>query len=471
MPSRAFTDPSTSRRRAPGQVTQNVASFIPQTLLSPGNALRNGIAYGVVPGLVSEGAGQAGSLVGPKTETAARIAGGVLGAGVGHLGAGSTPVDALLSGSTRGVTDEQMQAASTLQRAAAAQGIQLTAAEAIQQASGGRSSLGNVQRNLEGMHQSAPLMADFFAPRPQQTQQAANRLFGQVGPLTDQPSMIGTNAQQEATGAIGQVQGTINNATRPLYDAARAQTIPPEQFAPIANDPAFANSVQRLRAHPVLGPAYADLPDNSIGVIDAATKDMNAQGAALRNSANAGYNPEAAAAYTTGAGRAREIARTPALGGSAAYDQALQTQAAARQQYLQPIQAGPLGQIADTSGTLQQANALYPSNPLGGSQGEVAQAVRMLPQTGPLLTRQHLQTGFNEATQDNLPGPNQWGGPKFAATIAGNPQQAQNLEAGIGAGRRCDEPVRFVRALVRPPGRYEALATADFIGWAAGGRR
>src|SRR5262249_27121722 len=49
------------------------------------------------------------------------------------------------------------------------------------------------------------------------------------------------------------------------------------------------------------------------------------------------------------------------------------------------------------------------------------------------LVRQHAESVFNEATQRLASGPNQFGGAKFAATIAGNPQQRRNLEAAVGA--------------------------------------
>jgi hypothetical protein len=45
----------------------------------------------------------------------------------------------------------------------------------------------------------------------------------------------------------------------------------------------------------------------------------------------------------------------------------------------------------------------------------------------PDWTRQNLEGIFNETTQNLSSGQNQFGGPKFAATIAGNKQQRDNL--------------------------------------------
>jgi hypothetical protein len=85
----------------------------------------------------------------------------------------------------------------------------------------------------------------------------------------------------------------------------------------------------------------------------------------------------------------------------------------------------------------EPGTALYPANPLPGSQSETEQAVRDLESQNPglaaQLTRQHLERNFNEATQGNMTGPNQWGGAKFFAQTMGNPQQAQNVRAGLAA--------------------------------------
>jgi hypothetical protein len=96
-----------------------------------------------------------------------------------------------------------------------------------------------------------------------------------------------------------------------------------------------------------------------------------------------------------------------------------------------------LGQVANTADVQQQTGALFPSKPLEGAPGETAQALRMIAQQDPAaaasLVRQHLVNGLNESTQQNIPGENQWGGAKFAAAIAGNPEQGRALQAGVGA--------------------------------------
>jgi hypothetical protein len=105
--------------------------------------------------------------------------------------------------------------------------------------------------------------------------------------------------------------------------------------------------------------------------------------------------------------------------------------------FLNPLEAGPVGQIARTTDVPSQTTALYPSNPLEGAPGETAQAVRVLDKSDPNvssdLTRQHLARAINQATRDLQSGQNQYGGSRFAVSIAGNPEQAATLQAGVGA--------------------------------------
>lgn len=110
---------------------------------------------------------------------------------------------------------------------------------------------------------------------------------------------------------------------------------------------------------------------------------------------------------------------------------------------LQQLEQTPTGALAATTGKTgqeqfaAQRNLLFASNPLAGSERTITNTVRAIAEHDPgaaqQFVRQHLEQAFNEATQSNLPGPNQFGGPKFAAIVAGNSQQAKNLEAAVRA--------------------------------------
>jgi hypothetical protein len=394
----------------------------------------------------------------------------------------ANPEGAIVGRALQGVDDATLARAQALMEDAQGRGIQLTSAEAVQQASNGASGLGRLQRLTEGTTGGSAVLSPIMADRQGQVSGAFNAVLDRITPPADQPSMIGVRGREAANGAIDTVRRDINTATQPLYRAAEGQTLSADNFAPIANDPAFRASLARLRADPVLGPTYAGQLDNSIGVIDAVTKDMGARGQALSNAANPGFQPEAAAIYSRGAGEARDIARDPQRGGNADYDAALLAQAQARRDNLAPLEAGPLGTMANTANTGAQANALFPSKPLEGAAIETADAIGRLntidPELAQNLVRQHLATNFAEATQSNIPGANQWGGANFAAQIAGNPLQEQTLMRGLAALPNGETAAADVAALMpvlratgkrQGPGSLTAQNTLDLKEMAAPG--
>lgn len=100
---------------------------------------------------------------------------------------------------------------------------------------------------------------------------------------------------------------------------------------------------------------------------------------------------------------------------------------------------GPLGALAKRKDPTTQAaiEALFPTNPLPGSAQEVGSAVAALASKSPTVARQlvraHVESVFNEAAQNLQSGMNQFGGASFAATLRGNRQQAENLQAAVKA--------------------------------------
>jgi hypothetical protein len=374
--------------------------------------------------------------------------GGVFGAAVPAgvsvaRGAGSlldeliNPADRMLSRAVDGVPAQTFNDAQALMENGRNRGVQLTPNEAVQSASGGAADLGRMQRLVEGTTGGGAVFRPMMAQRPGQVSGAFNDVLNRIAPPTNQPGVIGTQGQEAAQGALATVRQGINTATAPMYAAAENQTIDPHEFATIARDPAFQESLQRLRSNPVLGPRYAAMPANSIGVLDAVTKDMVARGQSLSNAANPGFQPQESAAYGAGAANARNIARNPATGGSAAYDLALTAQEQARRQNLNPLEAGPLGAMAGSPKLDAQTGALFPRDPAEGAGAETATAIGHLnaqdAALAPQLARQHLSTAFSQSTGDNISGANQWGGAKFAKEVAGAPLRADALNRGLAA--------------------------------------
>lgn len=107
------------------------------------------------------------------------------------------------------------------------------------------------------------------------------------------------------------------------------------------------------------------------------------------------------------------------------------------QSVVNPLQRSPIGQLAGADTYPKQAAILFNPNPLPGSENAIGSAVRQVAKADPdaasQMVRLNVEKAFNEATQNNLPGANQFGAPKFAAVVAGNSQQAKNLEAAVRA--------------------------------------
>lgn len=426
----AAIKPVTGELRQPettfGRYSDTTIGFLPAAL-GPGSALQRGLQV-AVPGVASEAAGQA--LEGTDYETAGRIGAAVLGGGAAALTGRQGVPERMAGQALGGLDDAALAAAGRLMIDAERRGIQLSWPEAIQQVSNSSTRLNDLQRVVENSSGGGPVMREFYADRPAQVDAAARQQFDQVAPQPIIPERLGPRVQQAADADVSNVNRAINAQTRPMYQAAEAQTIPANSAA--LQDPAFRQAVAEIRNNPVIGPRFANLPDNSIGVIDAAQKIMRSRAEALQVP-GPGLNPYEASLTR----QARRSVSNEARNQSPEYDAATQFQRQAREQYLNPLQEGPTGKLAGTTDVQAQTRALFPNQPAAQSDVGVARSIRGIRQTDPEaaagVVRQHLESTFNEATQRLQSGQNPFGGAKFSAVVAGNPQQRRNLFAAIRA--------------------------------------
>lgn len=409
--------------------------LIPGALAGPGGVIGNAIKYGVIPGVVSEGAGELAQKFAPSLEGPARIAGAITPAVAAAVL--TRPATAqIISDFTRGATPQQLQRAEALFNEAQQLGMPITRAEAVQYASNGATRMGDLLRILEGQGE----LKQFFATRPQQNEQAFTNVVRDVQPNpTNQPSMIGPQAAEIAENVTGDVRGAINRATEPYYQTAAQGYLSPADMSYIRrNVPGFAEAAAAIRGNPQLNRYVENLPDNSVGFLNEVKKYLDQAAENAAGPMNAQRNQQVAAGYTRDAQVVRQAGINATGGVGGAYDIALQAQAQARQQYLEPLLQGPLGRLAKGDRQTQSAiSALFPTNPAANSANEISTAVGAIAHRRPNVARDlvsaHLESTFNEATQNLISGANQWGGAKFASTIRGNLQQAANLEAAIRA--------------------------------------
>ncbi|WP_284271820.1 hypothetical protein, partial [Mesorhizobium huakuii] len=418
---------------APGGLPSRAARAAPG-LAKVGRYAEEALGNVVAPAVASEAAGQATE--GTPYEGMMRF----LGALFGNVGAAATRAhnapDAVIRRATNGTTDAEWQAAQRLQDNG--HGIDLSSPESLAQARGGASKLRDILRVVEGSTTGGNITAPFFAARPAQVDSAVGGVLDQIAPQHPQPSTLGPAAAEAATNVLDQTRQGINAQTRPLYDATgavgpagpvRPQTIPQAEFAPIAADPRFTAALARLRGNAELAPDYAGMPDNSIAVVDAVTKDMAARGEALSNSANPLYGPELAGRQRAGAATARNIATQQ----SPEYAQALAEQEHLRRTQLNPLEQGPVGRVAAAKDTAGAGNAILPQNPLAGSAPEAADAVQRLtrqdPETTAALVRQNLADRYATAQTETQGGSRESAGAKFHRSVAGNDARQEVLDA------------------------------------------
>jgi len=411
---------------------QTAAEFVPGALLpfGGGGAVARTIGQGIVPGLASEAAGQAveGSAIEPYVRGAAAVA---TGGAAAMLTRPKTAATTIRGAIPDNLPPQQLEAAEQLFQEAAQAGQPITRAEAVQYVTGGATRLGDVQRIVEGQGG----MREFFAQRPAQNEAAFAPVARSIDPTpTPQPSTIGPAIGEAAESTINDVRNLINTVTGPAYTASARVRLPPQEMAPIRSAPGWREARDAVRNDPQLARYVHGLPEDSVGFLNEVKKYLDTAAENAAGPMNAQRNQQRAAGYGADAATVRQAA----VDASTSYEIALAVQQQARARFLQPLLDGPLGKMAKSDLQTQHAiEVLFPTNPLPSSANEVTTAVASLAQRNPLAARRlvaaHVESVFNEATQNLVSGQNQFGGAKFAAVIRGNPQQAANLEAAVRA--------------------------------------
>jgi hypothetical protein len=431
------TGPLYKSQTTPGKYAGTMAEFAPAALAGPGGAIRNLINFSAIPGAASEAAGQ--MTEGTDAEPWAR--GGAALATGGAAALLNRPAGAqrgIRNAMSPNVDDAALVQAQALMDDAAARGVRLTIAEALEQGAPG-SGLTNLQRTLEASPGSREPMAQFMAQRPAQVENAARQSFDNIAPPNQAPSTIGPAVGTAAEGEINQVRQNINAVAEPFYDAASTVRLTQQEMARVRALPGFEEARNAVRNDPQLNRYVAQLPEDSIGFLNEVKKFLDQQRTNAAAPVNAQQNMQRSAGYGRDAAAVRGAAVNASFGNPARnYETALNIEAQGRQQFLQPLLDGPLGKIAARDTTTKKAiDALFPANPLPNSEQEIATAMNALvgrnQRAARDLVRAHAEATFNEAAQNLQGGASQWGGAKFAAVIAGNPQQRANLEAAVRA--------------------------------------
>lgn len=461
------TSPLYQPQTTAGKFASTVGEFLPASGGGVGNAVR----FAVIPGIASEAVGQATE--GSGFEGAARAATAIGAGGIAALASRPDTAQAAIAGSMRGIDDATVNIAGQLMQQAQARGIALTWPEAVAQASGGGGKgLTNLQRVVEGSQGGGDTMGAFMAQRPAQIDAAGRQAVGTIAPPSAAPSTIGPAIGQAAEQTAADARALRTQAVRPAYEAAANDVVPAERVNAviaqldqiIANDATgqLSAPAQQMRAQlierqgvpgipatrtPVTDPrsgrviryeatpaveATPPVPRTNVGQLDEVYGSARDQ---FTGPAPLGQTGTEARANRL-AGQAVTALDTELQAASPALSQGRQQYQAITRQFIEPLLQGPIGKLADRDITTRKAiEVLFPTNPLPGSAPEIINAIGNLAQRNPTAARQivraHIESVFNEATQQLQTGANQFGGAGFAAVLRGNTQQAENLAAAI----------------------------------------
>lgn len=372
-------------------------------------------------------------------QMAMKMAMGFVGPGVGDARLAMGGAEALrgtskiLGDAAANVSPEDLKSALDLVNKSHEMGSPITLPEAIQKVTNNGTNLADVQRVVEQSRKGGPIMKEFFADRPANNAQmvgnAVDSVAGDAAPIP--PTEIGPRVQDAAASNVDAARQVVNEASQPAYNATANGTeqLTEAGFSKLLGNAAVEKALQAVRTDPIKYGDLSTMPDNSLQVLDAAKKYLDdVSSTADRAGANyAAKNASSAAA----------LVKDSIVGEYPRYASALNIQSAGNRYLVEPIQRSPLGQLADTGDIAQQGKIILDTNPLPGSEKQVADAVSAIVAKDPDAARQlvasKLTQTFNETAQNLRSGPNQAGGASFAAAIRGNGQQAKNLEAAVRA--------------------------------------
>lgn len=373
-------------------------------------ALAGGTGSAVQQGMEYSGASPIQQMIGTGAA--------MMGTGAATGGVRSTPAD-IVNRNLKGVTPEGMRLAQLLQQDSIKLGMPITGAEAIAQATGQR-GLTTTQRFLEQAEPSQGTMNQFMANRPAGVQQGFGNVMQNVSPNAP-TGATPFNLQRTGENVIRGAESSVTSNVAPYFTQAGKQAVPNTDIAGMMTNPRIADAVETVRSTGTYG--VKNEPANSVKTLIAAKQYLDDQ---YSKQMNAVTGAEKNAARVTWSANRQLDDYLNAI--SPDYAKGSQKFEVAQKTQMTPLREGQVGQIAE--GNVGR-DVLMPATPVSLYPADIKRTAELLrrkdPNALPEWTRQNLEGIFNETTQKLSTGENQFGGPKFASTIAGNKQQRDNL--------------------------------------------
>jgi hypothetical protein len=324
------------------------------------------------------------------------------------------------------ITPQQIKQADDLLKFSYQQGNRLTAAEALAQVTG-TNPLIATQRVVENMPRSASTMSNFMNVRPESNVQFMERTLAQVSPRVEGAER---GLQGTAEKSITTAEKLRTQASAPFYQEAGKVAISKDELSGYLSDPRIRGAVDKVRSVDTYG--VKNMPENDMRVLIAAKQSLDDDYASQMNAMTGSQKNAGAVTYA-----ARDKLDKFLVTKSPVYRQGRDIYSQVTTDVVNPLTTGRVGQIAEggvgETGMRTQQGVLMPTNPQVTTPKDIKATVQALrrqdPNAVPAWTRQSLEGIFNETAQKLQSGENQFGGAKFASTIAGNKQQRENLKA------------------------------------------
>ncbi|MFG7490141.1 hypothetical protein [Methylorubrum rhodesianum] len=225
----------------PGKFARTVAEFVPGAGKSVATAARNAL----LPAVTSETAGQLTE--GNAAEPVARLVGGVAGGAAQAFTRRPGTAERLFDAGAGKISADEVTAVRSLVDDAAARGVSLTWAEALQQVVGPR-RLGDLQRVVEGQGG----LSEFFAARPGQIDAAGQAGLDAIAPASPSSARTGEAVQAAARSAVaatpeGQAVIRATQAAGPRVSPDQAGQVIQREMRGVADAREAARSEQAAR--------------------------------------------------------------------------------------------------------------------------------------------------------------------------------------------------------------------------------
>lgn len=428
-----------------------------------GDVAKTGLKYGVLPGVASESAGQAAE--GTSWEPFARAAAPLI------VGGGMAARDILTSNrplieAFSQVKPEHRDAGVRFMEEAREAGVPITAAQAINQVSGGAyPRLLEFQRLAEGSRKGGDILAEFMKESQGGAKRLYSRVAEEVGPVPEAPFEVAPRVKQAAAKQLKEVRDEINAEAKPFYEQSVSEpldTLSDETAEWLAGSPLFRHYASSVNADPVLKEAIkkGKIEPGTVGYIDLLKKAVDDDLKDL-TAPTVGRKNFKIGELTEFKDRLTQIADDAAPNDS--YAEARRIGAEGRQNVLAPLERAPTGQLADVSDIpeawKQQARTLFGAETPGAApQAAEAMATVMKtdPDAGRALARMYLEKKFEQATQNLVSGENYWGPAKFAKEVIGDKGKRESFAAVMREVNPQAEPaLDFMFKVFEAQGRRE----------------